>query len=151
MKLPVVYRAPNNPWADALLRRFRDAPLSIPKGPEGARALLRLIRAGGHAGILVDQKMNDGIPVPFFGRTAMTAPAVAQLGLRQGCVLVPSRTERLNGARFRITLYPPLDLHPTGDRVADELAVMTRINRLIEGWIRDHPEQWLWLHRRWPD
>lgn len=151
LELALIYRAPNNEWVDRLLRRLRDAPLLFRKGQEGARALYSLLRGGGHVAMLVDQKMNDGIPVPFFGRDAMTAPAIAQFGLRLGCVIVPVRTERLKGARFRITVSPPLDLPNTGDRAADERAVMMRINGIIEGWVKARPEQWLWLHRRWPD
>ncbi|MDB5394282.1 MAG: lauroyl acyltransferase [Rhodospirillales bacterium] len=151
LELGLIYRAPNNQWVDGLLRRLRDTPLLFRKGQEGAKALFSLLRQGGHAAMLVDQKMNDGIPVPFFGRNAMTAPAIAQFAIRLGCVLVPARTERLKGARFRITVYPPLDLPATGDRAADERAVMVRINEIIEDWVRARPEQWLWLHRRWPD
>jgi KDO2-lipid IV(A) lauroyltransferase len=151
LELGLIYRAPNNDWVDAMIRRMRDAPLLFRKGQEGARALYSLLRQGGHVAMLVDQKMNDGIPVPFFGRDAMTAPAIAQFGLRLGCVLVPVRTERLNGARFRITVYPPLDLPASGDRAADERALMVRINAMVEEWVRARPEQWLWLHRRWPD
>jgi KDO2-lipid IV(A) lauroyltransferase len=151
LALGLIYRAPNNEWVDRLLRRLRDAPMLFRKGEEGARALYGLLRKGGHAAMLVDQKMNDGIPVPFFGRDAMTAPAIAQFGLRLGCVLVPVRTERVRGARFRVTVYPPLALESTGDRAADERAVMVRINAIIEEWVRARPEQWMWLHRRWPD
>ena len=151
LELGLIYRAPNNEWVDSLLRRLRDAPLLFRKGQEGAKALFSLLRRGGHAAMLVDQKMNDGIPVPFFGRDAMTAPAIAQFAVRLDCVLVPARTERLNGARFRITVLPPLDIPKTGDRAADERAIMVAINALLEGWIRERPEQWLWLHRRWPD
>jgi KDO2-lipid IV(A) lauroyltransferase len=151
LELGLIYRAPNNEWVDNLLRRLRDSPLMFRKGQEGAKALFSLLRHGGHAAMLVDQKMNDGIPVPFFGRDAMTAPAIAQFAVRLGCVLVPARTERLKGARFRITVYPPLAPPATGDRGADERAIMVTINQIIEGWIRERPEQWLWLHRRWPD
>jgi KDO2-lipid IV(A) lauroyltransferase len=151
LELALIYRAPNNEWVDRLLRRLRDAPLLFRKGQEGARALFSLLRSGGHVAMLVDQKMNDGIPVPFFGRDAMTAPAIAQFGLRLGCVIVPVRTERLRGARFRITVYPPLEMPNTGNRAADERAVMTTINGIVENWVRARPEQWLWLHRRWPD
>ena len=151
LELGLIYRAPNNEWVDKLLRRLRDAPMLFRKGAEGAKALFSLLRHGGHAAMLVDQKMNDGIPIPFFGRDAMTAPAIAQFAVRLGCVLVPVRTERLNGARFRITVYPPLDLPATGDRAADERAIMVRINAMIEDWVRARPDQWLWLHRRWPD
>ena len=89
--------------------------------------------------------------MPFFGRDAMTAPALAQFALRFDCPVVPMRAERTNGARFHIRFYPPLDMPRTGDRQADTLAIMTEVNRIIEGWVRERPEQWLWLHRRWGD
>ena len=147
-----VYRAPNNPLIDRMMRKARrlgdDAIL--PKGAAGARKALEVLKRGGRLGMLVDQKMNDGISVPFFGIEAMTAPAVAQLGLRFNCPVLPARIERLGGCRFRVTAYPPLELNETSDRKADLLAAMTRINAMLEGWIRERPEQWLWLHRRWP-
>lgn len=153
LELALVYRAPNNPYAARLLLRNRDAatPTHIPKGAEGARMMLRHLKDGGHIGMLVDQKMNDGIPVPFFGRDAMTAPAGAQLALKFGLPMLPVRGERTGGARFRITVFPPLDLPDSGDRNAGALAVMTHLNGLLESWIRERPEQWLWIHRRWPD
>ena len=151
LQLAFIYRAPNNRWVDSLIRSLRDAPLMFRKGQEGAKALVGVLRKGGHAAMLIDQKMNDGIPVPFFGRDAMTAPAIAQFGVRFGCVLVPMRAERLKGARFRITVFPPMDMPDSGDRDSDERSIMVAINRLLEGWIRERPEQWLWLHRRWPD
>lgn len=155
----VVYRPANNPMLDRLIRGLQggsDATL-IRKGPTGARELLAALRQGGHVIMLVDQKMNDGIPVPFFGRDAMTAPALAQLALRFEAPVVPVQTIRLRGpdghfeARFRIVVHPPLDLPDTGDRHADIEEVMRRVNTLLERWIRDYPEQWLWMHRRWPD
>lgn len=148
----LVYRAPNNPFMDWLfrIRRSGGAEL-IPKGPGGARRAIALLKRGGHLGMLVDQKMNDGISVPFFGRDAMTAPALAQFVLKLGCPAIPARVERLEGVRFRITVYPPLDLPDSGDRHADMATLMGRVNGLLEGWIRERPEQWFWLHRRWPD
>jgi len=151
MPLSLIYRAPNNPWVDRLLRRLRDAPEQFRKGDEGARALFRVLRRGGHIAMLIDQKMNDGIPVTFFGRDAMTAPAIAQFALRLDCTVLPVKTERLKGARFRITVFPPLEIKPTGDREKDEYEIMLRINKMVEEWVRVRPEQWLWLHRRWPD
>ena len=95
--------------------------------------------------------MNDGIPVLFFGRLAMTAPALAILALRFDCDVLPLRVERLNGARFRVTVFPPLPLPRSGEPRADAAALMARVNAILEEWIRDRPEQWLWVHRRWPD
>jgi KDO2-lipid IV(A) lauroyltransferase len=94
--------------------------------------------------------MGDGIAVPFFGRPAMTAPALAQLALKFDCPVVPARVVRLNGVQFQLIVYPPLEIIKTGNRQQDALALMTQVNAMIEGWIRERPEQWLWLHRRWP-
>jgi len=148
-----VYRAANNPLVDRLLRRFRrlDEADIIPKGPAGAKKLIGLMREGRRLGMLVDQKMNDGIPVPFFGREAMTAPALAQLALRNGCPAIPVRLERLSGCSFRATILPPLEPPETGDRHQDIALMMIEVNRLFEDWIVERPGQWLWLHRRWPD
>jgi KDO2-lipid IV(A) lauroyltransferase len=148
-----VYRAANNPWIDRLIASYRGSVGSelIPKGVIAARRSIAAIRDGRHLALLVDQKMNDGIAVPFFGRDAMTAPAVAQLALRFDCAIIPARVERREGARFRIVLSPPIVVTRTDDRRADLLAIMTAVNAEIESWIRARPEMWLWLHRRWPD
>ena len=148
-----IYRAANNRMVEWLYRHGRAAVEGalIPKGAAGAKRLLGLLRRGSHLGMLVDQKMNDGIAVPFFGRDAMTAPALAQLALRYDCPVVAARVVRLTGARFRLVLLPPFHFERTGDRQADVHAAMARVNGLLEGWIRDTPEQWLWLHNRWPD
>jgi KDO2-lipid IV(A) lauroyltransferase len=153
LALTQIYRAANNPLVEPILRRLR-APLGgdhVPKGTPGARKLIQALRRGEHLAIVADQKQNDGIPVPLFGRDAMTAPALAQLALKFQCPVVPTRVERLGGARFRLTVYPPLDLPASGDHDADVAETMRRINALFEDWIRERPEQWLWLHRRWPD
>jgi len=151
--LHLIYRAANNPWIETLYRKGRRGAAGdqIPKGPEGARKALKVLKSGGHLGMLVDQKMNDGVPIPFFGRDAMTAPAMAQFATRFSCPLVPARVERLKGAHFRVTVLPPLDFPHTGDSHDDNRQLLERINLLIEEWVRDTPEQWLWLHRRWPD
>ena len=148
-----IYREANNRLVEWLYKRGRVAVEGalIPKGPSGARVLLKSLKDGKHLGMLVDQKMNDGIPVPFFGRDVMTAPALAELALRYDCPVVPARVERLKGARFRLMILPPLDLVRSGDRKADVAANMAKVNALLEQWIRDTPEQWLWLHNRWPD
>ncbi|HEX3881240.1 MAG TPA: lauroyl acyltransferase [Stellaceae bacterium] len=146
-----VHRAPNNPWAARLLRHWLPPRRTVAKGRAGGRELLSHLRGGGHLAMLVDQKMNDGIAVPFFGRDAMTAPAIARFSLRFHAPIVPIRVERLEGARFRFTVLPPIDIAETDDATADVLARMTRINAEVESWVRACPEQWLWAHRRWPD
>ena len=153
LRIAEVYRAANNPLVDKLINEARGAlgRELVPKGSAGARGAIAALREGGHVAMLVDQKMNDGIAVPFFGRDAMTAPALARLALRYDCAVVPVRVERMKGARFRITLEPPLALPQSGDDEADTLELMTRVNAVLERWIRARPDHWFWLHRRWPD
>jgi KDO2-lipid IV(A) lauroyltransferase len=148
-----VYRAPNNPFIDRLLQEAR-GPLGgelIPKGPAAARRLVQSIADGHALALLVDQKMNDGIAVPFFGRDAMTAPALARLARRFDSIVVPVRVERVRGAHFRLVCEAPLPVPHTGDAHADVLALMTAVNATVERWIRADPAQWFWLHRRWPE
>jgi KDO2-lipid IV(A) lauroyltransferase len=149
-----VYRAPANPHVDAMIRRFREAALAprtapmFPKGAEGARAMLAHLRRGGFLGMLVDQKMNDGIAARLFGHRAMTAPALAQLALRHRCPVVLGRAVRLGPARYRFEVDPPLALPDSGDRAADIAALTQMVNDRLEAWIRSRPAEWLWLHRR---
>jgi Kdo2-lipid IVA lauroyltransferase/acyltransferase len=123
----------------------------IRKGAAGARRIIAALRQGRNLALLVDQKMNDGIAVPFFGREAMTAPAIAELALRYDCSVLPMRVDRRRGARFRFTIFPGLDFARSSDRHVDVRAVMTEVNRRLEQWIRERPGQWFWLHRRWPE
>lgn len=148
----LVYRPPNNPHVAGLVHRARRRTGTnlVPKGSDGARAIVKALKDGLSVGILVDQKFNRGIPVPFFGHDAMTTDAVAHLARRFKAPLVPARVERIGGAHFRVTVYPALDLPDTGDRAADAARTMESVNAVLEDWISDHPEQWLWLHRRWP-
>jgi Kdo2-lipid IVA lauroyltransferase/acyltransferase len=147
-----IYRAANNPLVDRMITRFRGGGGElIPKGAVAARRAIAVLRAGAHLTMLADQKMNDGIPVPFFGRPPMTASALASLALRFECDVLPARVERLGGTHFRLTVFPPLPLPRTGDHHADVAAVMTQVNQTLDAWIRERPEEWFWLHRRWPD
>ena len=150
--MAVVYRAPGNAAIDDLLRTLRTAtaqgPL-FPKGATGARALMRHLKSGGGVGILVDQKMNDGIEARLFGRPAMTAPATAALALRFKCVVVAMQVVRLGPARFHVAMSGPVPL-PDGPRPEAVAELTQTLNDTIEAWARAAPESWLWLHRRWP-
>ena len=151
----VMYRAAGNAAVDRVITDLRrqavrtDVPM-IPKGAAGAKQALAYLHAGGRIGLLMDQKMNDGIETRFFGRPAMTAPALAMLALRFRCPVIPAYVQRLGPARFRLICEPPMPLPNTGDRRADAALVTQQVNDRLETWIRQRPEAWLWLHRRWP-
>jgi Kdo2-lipid IVA lauroyltransferase/acyltransferase len=148
-----LYRAPNNPFVDSLINAARSVVGSelAAKGSGGARRMLAAMRDGRHIALLIDQKTNDGIAVPFFGHDAMTAPSLAVFARRFGCAVVPVRVDRLAGARFRITVEPPLALEKLADAAAETRAIMTAVNGVLERWVRERPDHWFWLHRRWPD
>lgn len=164
IRMGSVYRAADNAAVDALVNRLRaeavggggpgeEALPLFPKGATGARAAMRHLAAGGVLGMLADQKLNDGIPVPLLGHVAMTAPAPAALALRFRCPLIPGRVQRLGACRFRLVVEPPLPLpqpEEGGDRQAAVAAVTAAINDRLSAWIRERPAEWLWLHRRWP-
>lgn len=128
-----VYRSLNNPATDRLIGRIRrrESTDFIPKGPKGAREIFAVLRQGGHIGLLIDQKMNNGIPVPFFGRDAMTAPSIAQLALKYGLPILPLRIERLAGCRFRITFYPAFTPCATGNLAADTQILMEKDRKSV--------------------
>jgi KDO2-lipid IV(A) lauroyltransferase len=151
LPMHLVYRRPNNLGVDGLLRHARDSGGAghIAKGPAGAREILFALKNNQSVGILMDQKLSEGMAVPFFDRDAMTAPAIAHFALKFGCPVHPAVVERLNGARFRVTISPALDIRPTGDKDEDTRQILLQINRQIEVWVRKNPGQWLWLHRRW--
>ncbi len=147
-----VYRAPNNPFIDDWMIKQRAThifPVQIPKGAEGGRALLKVIRGGDYVAMLVDQKMNEGIPVPFFGHEAMTPPAAAALSLRYKVPIVPARLERVGGTKFRLIVTEPPSLPSTGDTNMDIYNLTVWLNEYLEQAIRANPSQWLWLHQRW--
>lgn len=149
--MAVLYRAPNNPYVDWLIRRARlhTAGQVYAKGATGTLGLMRHLRAGGYSGILIDQKLNEGIMVPFFGLPAATTTAPAEMAMRFGLPIIVARVVRLQGARFAVECRT-VAVPRTADRRADAVALTTALTAQLEVWIREHPEQWLWLHNRWP-
>lgn len=149
------YRAASNPLVDRIIVDLRRTAMGtetpmFAKGAVGAKQAYRHLAAGGRLGLLMDQKLNDGIEARFFGLPAMTAPAAAALALRFNCPVLPARAVRLGPARFRLVCEPPLPHRTTGDRRADIAALTQQVNDRLEAWIRERPAEWLWLHRRWP-
>ena len=154
MPVDLVYRAPNNPYVEKLLARYRSLKGKLrllPKSHAGTRQLVESIKEGRSVGILIDQKYNEGIEVPFFGQPAMTSPAFVQLGQKYDVPLVPFRVERLEGTRFRLTFYPPLKTLDDSGNPRPVEDVIADAHRLLESWITDRPDQWLWLHKRWKE
>ena len=143
-----IFRRPNNPFINFLIKYIRSNLPMAPKGKEGARQLIYSLKKGRSIGLVIDQKMNDGIEVPFFNKPAMTSDALAQLCLRIKSLVIPVEVERMKNTNFKITFHNPLKITKNGQKKTP-LQIMTEVNLIMEKWIRKNPGQWLWLHRRW--
>ena len=148
----VVYSPLQHPWIDRMMRRKRERlGGDLVNLQDGIRAMVRHLRSGSSIGLLVDQRSDRGEPVPFFGQDMLTTTIPARLALRYGCELVPVRAERLEGARFRVTFYEPIEPDPAIEEESQQvLAMTTKINALFEAWIRERPHEWFCSKRKWP-
>jgi len=152
--LAYVNRPLDNPRLDALVNRYRchGGNRSIERR-NAARPILEQLRAGGAVGILMDQNVLEGdanVFVPFFGRLASTTAGLARFALRTEAAVVPVFVlwdEKLG--KYRLRFDPALELVRTGDDERDVAENTARFNRVIEDYIGRHPDQWLWIHRRW--
>jgi len=149
----VTYRAANNPYVDALIRKSRERygiRLFAPKG-DGTRELMAGMKRGDCIALLVDQKYNQGPEVRFFDQPVNASPGAARLALRFGTVMQPLSVVRLPGVRFRVTAHEPIVVHDTGDKAGDILRGVQAANAFVEDRVREHPVDWFWVHKRWPD
>jgi len=149
----ITYRAANNPYVDRRIRERRaryGVKLFAPKGGDGARELLTSLGRGESVALMNDQKFNEGLEAPFFGRPAHTASGPTRLALKFGAALQPLSVQRTRGARFRVIVHEPILLERTGDRAADLAAGVAKVNAFVEARVRERPAEWFWVHRRWP-
>ncbi len=148
----VTGRAANNPYFNEAMiksRRRYGVTLFAPKSADGTREMLQALGRGESVALMNDQKNNRGVAAPFFGHPAHTASGPTKLALRAGGILQPMSVQRLKGARFRVVAHEPIVLTKTGDRNADVEAGVRQINAFIEARVRERPEEWFWVHKRW--
>ena len=146
----VVYRHANNPWINRYIiwARKRSGLVQVPKGPQGSKVILALLKKNQSVCMLVDQKMNDGKKLRFFNQHAMTVTAPARLALKYNLPLIPLTIQRLKDHSYRVRFHPPLTV--TSAKSRDPHALMQAANDFFEAHIRARPHEWLWLHNRWP-
>ena len=142
------------------MRVFGDLIYEVRRGSMGrllqtgrmaALAMAAEIERGAHLGLLVDQFWTGGSKVTFFGRLCPANPTIARLARHYDCEVRGIRVVRLPNHHFRLDITEPLELPRDADGKIAVDATMQMITSIIESWIREHPEQWLWLHRRWRD
>jgi len=147
----ILFRRPNIAAADRAIQDMRAVNMGtmIATTHDAPLRLAQALQKGIHVGMLVDQYFGRGVDVTFFGRTTKANPLLARLARQVECPIHGVRVIRLPNHRFRVELSD--EVKPARDAAGqiDVQGTMQAITTVIEGWVRQHPEQWLWLHRRW--
>jgi KDO2-lipid IV(A) lauroyltransferase len=152
-RVNIVMRPVDNPYLDRLIQSYRTMHGNKTVNKDDfVRGLLGAMKCGETVGILMDTNMTppQGVFVNFFGIPACTASGLARIALRTDAAVVPGFTiwdESI--CKYRLRFDPALELVRTGDLEADIVANTQKFTSVIEGYVRQYPEQWLWVHRRW--
>jgi len=146
-----LFRQPNNKYAASHVADARKefGQNLVASGAGASFQLMSALERGDHVGLLVDQKFRRGMMVPFFGREAPTNTLLAKLARRYDCPVHGARTIRLPDGRFRLEITDELALPRDKNGDVDIRGTTELVTRMVEDWVREHPEQWLWMHRRW--
>ena len=147
----ILYRRPNIASADRAIQEIRAVKMGtlIAAGRDAPLKLAEALQNGQHVAMLVDQYLTNGVEVTFFGRKTRANPMLARLLRQVECPVHGVRIIRLPGHRFRAELSD--EVTPVRDAAGkiDIQGTTQAITSVVEGWIREYPDQWLWLHRRW--
>jgi len=148
----ILYRRPNIAAVSDIIVKMREPLMGelIPNGLAAPLQMARLARSGAHVGMLVDQHYTKGVEVIFFGRRCMANPLIAQLARQTGCPIHGLRVIRNpDGNSFVAEITEAVVPVRDAEGDIDLAGTMQAITSVVEGWVRQYPEQWLWLHRRW--
>jgi KDO2-lipid IV(A) lauroyltransferase len=147
----ILYRRPNIASADRIIQEMRQVKMGtlIPAGRDAPLRLAEALRQGQHVAMLVDQYLRSGVEVTFFGRKTKANPMLARLLRQVECPVHGVRIIRLPNNRFRAELTEEIKPVRNERGEIDIQGTTQVITSVVEGWIREYPEQWLWLHRRW--
>ena len=151
IEIASLFRAPNNRYiAEQVSRKRRiSGNRMVPSKAGAAFVLARVLENGGNIGALVDQKFMHGVPTTFFGRACETSPLLSRLARQYEADIYPARCVRLPGNRYRLELLERLEPPRDAEGKIDVNALCQTMNDVVEGWVREHPAQWMWFHRRW--
>lgn len=153
LDVTALFRPPNNPYIAKRVLRARRTSMGhlVPSKAGAAWALAGKLNKGGNVGMLVDQKFHRGIQGTFFNLPVKTNPLLAKLARQFNCDVYPARCIRLPEGRYRLELYPQMELPRLKDGTIDIEATTQKLNDIVESWVREYPGQWMWFHKRWAD
>ena len=148
--LSVIYGPQKNRVLDHMIHKQRGSlGCRLIAKKNGIRQLVREIRSGRSVGLLPDQRVDSGEAIPFFGQEAPTTTSPAWLALKLNCPLIPVQVERTGNARFRVIFHPPVLNAGAANEQRSPLQITADLNHMFENWIRNQPDQWLCMKRRW--
>jgi len=148
----VVVRPLDNPFLDRAVTRLRTrGGNTLINKNKGMREILRMLNNGKGVGILLDQNVSakEGVFVDFFGRPACTNKGLALIAMKTKAPVIPAFIRRDKDGRRKIVMGKELPLVETGDKEADILVNTQSYTKAIEDFVREYPDQWFWMHRRW--
>ena len=150
-----LYRRANNPYMEKWIIDQRRAfmPVQIPKGSDGARVMIDLLRNKTSLGVLIDQKLGRGDPIDFFGRATKAPSASIKLARRFDIPVIPTvirrRQDGPDNIHFVQHFFPAIHVSKTDNMRQDIDIAMRQVYDLLEQWIVERPEEWFWQHNRW--
>jgi len=147
----ILFRRPNSASANRVIEELRQVKMGtlIPAGRDAPFKLAEALQRGQHVAIQVDQWFTNGVEVTFFGRKTKANPTLARLLRQIACPIHGVRIIRLPGHRFRAELSEEVQPVRDASGQIDVQGTMQASTSVVEGWVREYPDQWLWLHRRW--
>ncbi len=152
VNITALFRPPNNKYIAerVLAARTTTSGHLVPSKAGAAWALASVMDKGGKVGLLIDQYYNRAdFTIRFFGRETKANPLLARLARQYDCPIFPARTIRLPNGRFRLEIQDQIEVPRLENNKVDVKALTQKINDILEGWVREYPAQWLWLHKRW--
>lgn len=148
--LVAVVQRQTNPAMDKFINEYRTRAGMHVTYKTGVREMIKLLGEGKIIGLLMDQDNHrDGVFVEFFSRPASTAQGAAALGRLNNAPIVPAFITANPDGTHTAIIHPPVMVEKTADRAEDVRVTTQRLTKIIEDHIRQHPEEWFWLHNRW--
>ncbi|WP_165780686.1 lysophospholipid acyltransferase family protein [Holospora curviuscula] len=145
-KVTQVYRQANNPWVNKIMQKLQRQVCHrvVAKTEHPVKAMVEALQSNESVLILIDQKFTQGPLIPLLGHLAHTTLIPARCAEKYQCALIPVYAERLEEARFKIKFFPEILPKNSPEET------MRQVNTHLEVWVCNQPEQWFWIHRRWP-
>ena len=147
-----LYSPPTNPLLDRMLAESREAlNCKLLPAENSARLLMRALKEGRTAAMVMDRRVDEGEPINFFDQEKLSTTLPAKLALKFNCELIPVQVERVKDAQYHVTFHPPVRASdPAASENEQAIDMIAQVHRQFESWIRAHPEDWFCSKRLWP-